>query len=113
MAALDAAVAAKPEGYIYENPEVATPRYVHYANTERAEPGCLVGWALHYLGMPIEELSELGPFESAYTVVSKFGGSGDIAQLFNIAQYHQDGDPRRSRKTWKYSVHLAKKGRKY
>jgi hypothetical protein len=61
LRALEAAVAAKGAGYLYQpqGPDYITCAYAH-AEKGKLTPGCLVGWALHYLGVSLDVMRAAG-----------------------------------------------------
>ena len=50
-------VAAEDPNYVYQRPGSRVCLYVHWDANGTLRPGCLIGTALHRLGVPLETLS--------------------------------------------------------
>lgn len=94
------AVAAERPDHIYDNPDLTANAclYVHNANTPKAKPGCIIGAALHRLGVSLDKLnvmdgyaSEDGYLSSGFDFVGGRFGLSDAAVTWGAAvQGHQD-----------------------
>lgn len=98
-AALHAAVAEKGEGFVYRRPEDSDAcLYVHRNDGVNLTTGCLVGNALHRLGVPLEALEEcnIGTACELLDMLIEDGAIEHVphkaAVLLSEAQQEQDRD---------------------
>ncbi len=100
-------VAQGSPGYVYEAPEWMEPGvnrcyYVHRAREDESllAPGCMVGYALNALGVPLESLKEWEACPASQVVAAFFpDASADVIAAYRVAQARQDrGD------TWGKSI---------
>lgn len=116
IGALMRAVASKPQGYVYTNPQgiEADPTYptaCHYVHGsgDKAVCGCIVGTALHDLGVPLDALSSQEG-QPAYAVLMALESEGiltfdgQVSALMDTVQACQD-----TGETWQDSVVKALK----
>ncbi|MFJ9616695.1 hypothetical protein [Streptomyces noursei] len=93
--ALVEAVTAKGYDYVYDNgdPLSEVCWYVHQDVNGNDVPGCLVGDALHRLGVPLGEIKkheERGAYGVAGSLIDVAENRGRVLSMLSQAQDHQD-----------------------
>jgi hypothetical protein len=85
--AIRAAVALRGRDYVYEPPAGFSCLYVHI---DDGEAGCLIGTALHLLGIPLDQLAEGEGENAGYLMTSLDVGTDRERVAAMAAQEQQD-----------------------
>jgi hypothetical protein len=94
LRALEEAVAEKGEDYVYPLSNTAADlcAYTEFNDRDELVPSCLVGNALHRLGVPLEAMAQFNTGHGPKSLAEELGLDGDRAAwlAFRDAQAIQD-----------------------
>lgn len=83
--------AVEEKGWDYEYPDAFRDEDSNCMYVVDDAPACIVGNALHRLGVPVEELAKNNTLNFRYRELNGVGISGQARMALNRAQRKQDG----------------------
>lgn len=91
------ALAAERPDFVYENPADSGKCLYAHRDTETGElsPGCIVGAALHKLGVPLETLRSFGSRPAVALCINELGlaRSGALDRICDVQRRQDSGMP--------------------